>query len=314
MSILIIAEHNNQNLKPVIFNTITAALQMNQEINVLIAGYQCDTVFKQLQNISGIKKIFLADNKVYQYPIAETLTPLILSVLSEEEYIIAPASTFGKNLMPRIAGSLGVSQISDVTEIIAENIFLRPLYAGNVYAKIQSHDKIKCLTIRPSAFPPAQSHSSQTIAVEKVDFVSENSLSFFVTQTSESVKEVELASAEIVIGGGRGLGSKENFLRLKRIAQRLGAGMGATRAAVDMGLAPNELQIGQTGHIIAPKIYIAVGISGAIQHLSGMKDSGIIIAINSDANAPIFEIADFGLVGDIETILPEWEKNLNDEV
>jgi electron transfer flavoprotein alpha subunit len=307
MSVLVIAEHNNKTLRTSVLNTLTAARQLSDSISVLVAGFDCESVVEELKFVEGVDKILISNHRVYQHNLAETLTPLILNCLGESQYILAAATTFGKNILPRVAAALNASQVSEAVEIVDKNTYRRPVYAGNAIARVRAHDPVQVVTVRPTAFEPAKIVEKTAATCSQVNFVSDNILSLWLSENLQSAEKPELSSYSMVIAGGRGVGNKENFARLMRIAERLGAAFGASRAAVDSGMAPNDMQIGQTGQIVAPKIYIAVGISGAIQHLAGMKDSGIIVAINSDPEAPIFQVADYGLVGDIEQILPEWE-------
>ena len=309
MSVLIIAEHDNQQLKPSTLSTVTAASKLSTELTILVAGFACQTVAEQAAKLSGIRKVLLADASVYQHQLAENLGELIAGVAEKFSYIVAPASAFGKNLLPRVASLLNVAQISDVVEVVNQDTFVRPIYAGNAFATVQATDAIKVLTVRSTAFPPI-ALADTSAAVEILDVVIENSLSHWLSSEETVSERPELTAAKIVISGGRGLQSAENFAMLEKIADQLGAALGASRAAVDAGYAPNDWQVGQTGKIVAPDLYIAVGISGAIQHLAGMKDSKVIVAINKDPDAPIFQVADYGLVGDLFTVLPELEKTL----
>ncbi len=309
MSVLVVAEHHNQALRPATLNAITAALQIKSEVQVLVAGYQCQPVAEILRRVNGVKTVLVADHPSYQHLLAESLAPLILHCASSATHILAPATTFGKNVMPRVAAKLNVAQISDVIAVVDENTYRRPIYAGNALLTVKSLDPIKVMTIRATAFSPAAMANTQA-ALTSIDFVAENKQSQFVRQELHVSDRPELSSADLVISGGRGLQSKQNFERLMKIADRLGAAIGASRAAVDAGMAPNDFQVGQTGQVVAPKLYIAVGISGAIQHLAGMKDSKLIVAINKDAEAPIFQIADYGLIADINELLGQWEQVL----
>ncbi len=306
MSVIVVAEHNNESPRPSTLSTITAARQFNQNIRVLVAGFQCEAVAKNLSNIEGVNEVLYADHADYEHPLAERLTPLILQCWNSATHLLAPATTFGKNLMPRVAGKLGVAQVSDVTAILDERTYQRPIYAGNAIATVRSEDPIQVITVRTTAFPAAEI-AQHAAKITPVNFAAENQQSRFIRQELHGADRPELTSADIVISGGRGLQTKENFERLMKIAEHMGAAMGASRAAVDAGLAPNDFQVGQTGQVVAPKLYFAVGISGAIQHLAGMKDSKIIVAINKDPDAPIFQIADYGLVADINDVLPQWE-------
>lgn len=313
MEILVIAEHDNNALKLVNFHTLTAAMQLGNQIDIFIIGNQCDTVVKQAQQLPMIRNIIVADAEVYQYQLAENIAPLIAEVGPNYNYILTGATTFGKNILPRVAALLDVAMVSDVVKIISGDTFLRPIYAGNALATVKSTDAIKLLTIRSTGFPAINVTSEKSAAsgsIKKLTNTISNHYSQFENHQLTVTERPELTSARIIISGGRGLKSAENFKLLEKIADRLGAAVGASRAAVDAGFAPNDYQVGQTGKIVAPDLYIAVGISGAIQHLAGMKESKIIVAINSDPDAPIFEIADYGIVGDLFKILPEFQAEL----
>lgn len=311
MSILVIAEHDNQNIKPSTLSVLSAAKALSAPIDVLVAGEGCDAVVAALSQYGDIACILQADDPVYAHPLAETLAPLIVSLADSKTHILAPATTFGKNILPRVAALLDVGQVSDVIAIHDAKTFLRPMYAGNVIAKVVSSDPIQVLTIRPTAFAPCLPGPGN-VNVERVSTVIDNTVSHFMSREVSNSTRPDLSSAEIVVSGGRGLKNAETFARLTAIADRLGAAVGASRAAVDAGLAPNDQQVGQTGQVVAPKLYIAVGISGAIQHVAGMKDSQVIVAINKDPDAPIFQIADYGLVADLFDALPEIETVLQD--
>lgn len=287
--------------------TIQAANQLAPKVDLLLASPQSPHTVA----LEGVEKIWLAEHPRFEHILAEDLAPIIVSLAPAYTHIFAPATTFGKNLLPRVAALLNVAQISDLTKIEDESTFIRPIYAGNAFEKVQSQDKIKVATIRTTAFEPV-AQSTTPVLIEKLNLtiVPFDKVTFKSLQEPE-LSRPELTSARIIISGGRGLKSKENFKLLEKIADKLGAGIGATRAAVDAGYVPNDLQIGQTGKVVAPDLYIAVGISGAIQHLAGIKDSKIIVAINQDPEAPIFEVADYGLVGDLFSILPELEKGLS---
>ncbi len=306
MSVLVVAEHNNQSASAVTLSAITAASQLSDEIQVLVAGHQCTSVVDALATTKGVGEILVADNIVYQKALAERLAPLIINTAKSCSYFIAPATTFGKNLMPRVAAQLDVGQVSDVIEIIDSNTYRRPIYAGNAIATVKVLDPIQVLTIRTTAFAQA-TQEERKAKITPIDYVSDNQQTQFISEELHAADKPELATSKIVVSGGRGMKDKATFLRLSAIAERLGAAIGASRAAVDAGLAPNDFQVGQTGQMVAPQLYFAVGISGAIQHVAGMKDSKIIVAINKDPDAPIFQIADYGLVGDINVILPQWE-------
>lgn len=309
MSILVIAEHDNCQLRATTLTTLTAARQLKADITVLVAGYQCATVVESIKNFGFIKALWVADASCYEHHLAESMAALVSSIAKQFTHILAPSTTFGKDLLPRVAALLNVGQVSDVIAIVDNNTYKRPIYAGNAIATVQSDDAIQLITVRPSAFAMADVQAGE-VSVTVVDTIFENLLTCFVTAEKHGGDRPELASAEIVISGGRGIGDKTTFDRLIAIADRMGAAVGASRAAVDSGLAPNDYQVGQTGQIVSPKLYIAIGISGAIQHLAGMKDSSTVVAINKDPDAPIFEVADYGLVADLTEILPQWEAYL----
>lgn len=311
MKILILAEHDNQTIKPVTLNTVTAARQLNGDIDMMVVGANCNSVAEHAAKIDGVKQILVADNAIYEHQLAENTASLVAEVGKDYDYMMAGASTFGKNILPRAAALLDVSMLSDVSELISADTFVRPIYAGNVLATVQSDDKIKVMTIRGTAFPATQVNDAATAAVTTIDTIVENTLSKFESQELTKSERPELTTARVVISGGRGLKSADNFHLLEAIADKLGGAVGASRAAVDAGFAPNDYQVGQTGKVVAPDLYIAVGISGAIQHMAGMKDSKVIVAINNDPEAPIFQAADYGLVGDLFKILPELEAELD---
>lgn len=310
MRILIIAEHDNARLKLSTLHTLTAAKEIAEEIELLIVGENCQKVVDDAHTLPSIKKILVADHANYAHQLPENTAALIAEMGKNYNYILLGATTFGKNILPRVAALLDVAMISDVIKIITADTFARPIYAGNAIATVKSEDKIKVLGIRTTAFAAAKKVNQQAIAIEKITAVIENNLSRFEKQELTKSSRPELTDARVIISGGRGLKSAENFHLLEKIADRLGAAVGASRAAVDAGFAPNDYQVGQTGKVVAPDLYIAVGISGAIQHLAGMKDSKVIVAINNDPEAPIFQIADYGLVGDLFKILPELESEL----
>lgn len=311
MKILILAEHDNQTIRPVTLNTVTAAKQLNGDIDVLVVGANCNSVAEHAAKVDGVKQVLVADNAIYEHQLAENTASLVAEVGKDYDYIVAGASTFGKNILPRSAALLDVSMLSDVSALISADTFVRPIYAGNVLATVQSDDNIKVMTIRGTAFSAAQVHDGAAAAVTTIDTVIENTLSKFESQELTKSERPELTTARVVISGGRGLKSADNFHLLEAIADKLGGAVGASRAAVDAGFAPNDYQVGQTGKVVAPDLYIAVGISGAIQHMAGMKDSKVIVAINNDPEAPIFQAADYGLVGDLFKILPELEAELD---
>jgi len=310
MSILLIAEHNNSNLKVFTLNTITAASKIDKEINVLVAGSKCEAVAKEVSAIPQVKKVLYTDSPSYENFLPENLTPLIVKLSEPFSHIIAPANTFGKNFMPRVAALLDISQISDVIKINKPDEYLRPIYAGNAFSTIRSNDKKKCITIRPTSFDPAQT-SGGNATIEKIEAVSVPNISKFIKREETKSDRPELGTARIVISGGRGMQSGENFKLINSIADKLNAAVGASRAAVDAGYIGNDHQVGQTGKVVVPDLYIAVGISGAIQHLAGMKESKVIVAINKDGEAPIFSIADYGLEADLFEALPQFLEELN---
>ncbi len=309
MSILVIAEHDNSNLKGSTLNTITAASLLDGEISLLIAGSNMNSVVEEAQKIDGVSKILTCDSDSYSNSIAEDLSSLIIANSDGYTHILAPATTFGKNLMPRISAKLDSQQISDIISVESADTFKRPIYAGSCIATVKSNDAVKIITVRSTAFDSATLNNS---GIEVVDINDEGSsgISKFVGEELAQSDRPELTAANIVISGGRGMQSGDNFHLLDSIADKLGAAVGASRAAVDAGFVPNDYQVGQTGKIVAPDLYIAVGISGAIQHLAGMKDSKVIVAINKDEDAPIFQVADYGLVADLFNALPELDSAL----
>jgi len=310
MKILILAEHDQHHIKSATLHAVSAAQQLNGSIDLLIAGVACRAAAEHGARLEGINRILLADNPDYAHQLAENVAALIAELGRDYDYIFAGADTFGKNILPRAAALLDVSMLSDVSAIITPDTFVRPIYAGNVMVTVQTHEKIKVMTIRATAFP-AVKETSTTVTIQTIDKVLPNTLSRFESQALTQSVRPELTSARVIISGGRGLKSADNFHLLETIADKLGGAVGASRAAVDAGFAPNDYQVGQTGKVVAPDLYIAVGISGAIQHLAGMKDSKIIVAINSDPEAPIFQSADYGLVGDLFKILPELQAELD---
>jgi len=311
MGILVIAEHDNDKLSASVFPTITAARQLGEEITILVAGYHCSAVAEAAGRIEGVSQVQAADAVHYAEALAEELTALVIQQVSTQiNYILAPATTFGKNLMPRVAALLDVAQISDIIKIITPDTFVRPIYAGNVLTTVQSQDRIKVITVRTTAFDPV-STTGGTAAIEQIVAAPLFGRSRFIDRESSKSDRPELTTARVVISGGRGFGNAENFKLLETVADKLGAAIGASRAAVDAGFVSNDYQVGQTGKVVAPELYIAVGISGAIQHLAGMKDSKVIVAINKDADAPIFEIADYGLVADLFVALPDFARALD---
>ncbi len=310
MSILVLIEHDNEVVKSSTLNTVSAALQLGGEVHGLVIGTNCDAVANDAAAIKGVSKVVKVDSGEYQYGLVENVAPVVQSVADSYSHVLAPASTFGKNLMPRVAALLNVQQISDISEIVSEDTFIRPIYAGNALAKVRSSDTVKLITVRTTAFDPVE-HEGGTGTVEELSFQSDAGLSSFVKHDLTRSERPELTTARIVISGGRGMQSGENFSMLEHIADLLGGAVGASRAAVDAGYVPNDYQVGQTGKVVAPDLYIAVGISGAIQHLAGMKDSKVIVAINKDEEAPIFQVADYGWVTDLFTAIPELEQALS---
>jgi len=308
MSILVIAEHDNASLKGATLSTITAAQAIGGDIEVLVAGAGCQAVADEAAKVTGVSKVLLADNAAYEHQLPEAVAPLIAELGKNYSHVLAPATTTGKNVMPRAAALLDVAQISDITQVESADTFVRPIYAGNAMATVQSEDAVKVITVRTTAFDEAGAEGSA--AIEACDFVAEQSIASFVSEQLSKSERPELISASIVISGGRGMQNGENFALLEKVADKLGAAIGASRAAVDAGFVPNDMQVGQTGKIVAPDLYVAVGISGAIQHLAGMKDSKGIVAINKDEEAPIFQVADYGLVADLFKVMPELEAAL----
>jgi len=310
MSILVLSEHSNNELKSSTLNTITAASQIGADIHVLVAGHKSDKVVEILSKIKKVKKILHLDDPKYENPIAENIAPVIINIAEKYSHILAPASTFGKNIMPRVAAILDISQISDIINIESDDIFVRPIYAGNAFATVQSLDAKKIITIRPTSFEPALIEDA-SVEIEKISISTEQTLVEFIRREESKSDRPELGTARIVVSGGRGLQSSENFSMINEIADKLNAAVGASRAAVDAGYVSNDYQVGQTGKVVVPDLYIAVGISGAIQHLAGMKESKIIVAINKDEEAPIFNIADYGLCADLFDALPQLSAELD---
>ncbi len=309
MSVLVIAEHDNTALKPATLNTVTAAKALGQELVILVAGSQCGAAAQAAAAIPGVSKVLVADNEAYAHQLPESMGALIADIGNSYSHILAAATTTGKNLMPRVAALLDVAQVSDIVEVKSEDTFVRPIYAGNALATVQSSDAVKVITVRATAFEESEA-TGNSAAVEALDVVKAQELSSFVGEQLSQSERPELTAANVVISGGRGMQNGENFALLEKVADKLGAAIGASRAAVDAGYVPNDMQVGQTGKIVAPDLYIAVGISGAIQHLAGMKDSKVIVAINKDEEAPIFQVADYGLVDDLFKVLPELAEKL----
>ncbi len=311
MAILVIAEHDNSQIKSGTLNTVTAAQKLGSDVHLLVAGAGCAAAADAAKQIAGVSKVLLADAAALAHPLAENLTPLVVDLAKQYSHVLAPATTFGKNLLPRVAALLDVAQISEITAVESADTFVRPVYAGNVMATVQSTDAIKVITVRTTAFEPAAT-AGGSAAVDAISGAADAGLSRFVSQELTVSDRPELAAAKIVVSGGRALGSAEQFKAvIEPLADKIGAAVGASRAAVDAGYAPNDYQVGQTGKVVAPQLYVAVGISGAIQHLAGMKDSKVIVAINKDEEAPIFQVADYGIVGDLFTVLPELMSELS---
>jgi electron transfer flavoprotein alpha subunit len=309
MALLVVAEHDNKSLKGSTLNTVAAAAAIGGEIHVLVAGSNAKPAAEAAAKIAGIAKVLLAEDAVYEHPLAEDLAALVVKLAPGYSHVLAPASSFGKNVMPRVAALLDVAQISDISGVVSPDTFVRPIYAGNALVTVQSKDKIKVITVRGTAFPAAAAEGGSA-PVETVPSAGSAGLSRFVGAELSKSERPELTSARVIVSGGRGMQSGDNFKLLESLADKLGAAVGASRAAVDAGFVPNDYQVGQTGKIVAPELYIAVGISGAIQHLAGMKDSKVIVAINKDEEAPIFQIADYGIVGDLFKIVPELDAEL----
>jgi len=308
MKNLIIVEHDNHQLHADTLKVVSAATQTSQDNTLLVMGSQCDAVAQQASQIDGISQVICIDDPAFVHQFSESLAPTIANIAKEYQGVWCCSSSKGKDLAPRVAAKCGVGQISDIVQVIDENTFIRPVYAGNAFAKVTSHDDIRVVTVRASAFEVVECNNQVDIIHQQVT-PHTHSVELISMDKTESARP-ELTAAEVVISGGRGVGSKENFALIEQLADKLGAAIGASRAAVDAGFVANDLQVGQTGKIVAPKLYIAVGISGAIQHLAGMKESKVIVAINKDPDSPIFEVADYGLVGDLFEILPQLIEQL----
>ena len=309
MTALVVAEHNNEELKPVTLNTVTAALELDQDTHILIAGNGCSAVAEEAAKISGAAKVLLVESDAYENFLAENIASLVSNISGDYDFILAPTTTNGKNVMPRVAALQDVSQISDISAIESSDTFQRPIYAGNCIATVKSNDAKKIITVRTTGFDAADatSGSAEILTLEEIN---DAGISKFVKEEIAESDRPELTAADVIISGGRGMQNGDNFSILEGIADKLGAAIGASRAAVDSGFVPNDYQVGQTGKIVAPDLYIAVGISGAIQHLAGMKDSKVIVAINKDEDAPIFQVADYGLVADLFEAMPELESKI----
>lgn len=309
MTILVIAEHDQQTIKSATLNTVAAAVKIGGEVHLLVAGSACSGAAAQAATLQGVAKVLVADAVQYETQTAENLAALVLANASAYTHILAPATTFGKNLMPRVAALLDVAQISEITAVESADTFVRPIYAGNAMATVQSQDPVKVITVRTTAFDPVATGAAAP--VESLAVAADTGLTVLQGRELTKSERPELGAAKIIVSGGRGLGSGENYHRLlEPLADKLGAALGASRAAVDAGFVPNDYQVGQTGKVVAPQLYVAVGISGAIQHLAGMKDSKVIVAINKDPDAPIFQVADYGLVADLFETIPQLESAL----
>ena len=310
MSVLLIAEHDNSNLKVLTLNAINAAFKIDSDIHVLVSGNKCESVSKEVAAVPLVKKVLQSESANYENYLAENLTPLIVKLAEKYTHIIASANTFGKNFMPRVAALLDTSQVSDIIKINSPDTFIRPIYAGNAFATVKTNDKKKCITIRPTSFDSAPTSGGEA-QIEKIEAADTPNISKFIKKEETKSERPELGTARVVISGGRGMQSGDNFKLINAIADKLNAAVGASRAAVDAGYISNDHQVGQTGKVVVPDLYIAVGISGAIQHLAGMKESKVIVAINKDGEAPIFSIADYGLEADLFEALPEFLEELN---
>jgi electron transfer flavoprotein alpha subunit len=309
MASLVVAEHDNSALKGSTLNAVAAAKALGGEVHLLVAGHNCRPAAEAAAKVEGVAKVLLAEDPAYEHPLAEDIADLVVKLAPQYGHVLAGADSFGKNLMPRVAAQLDVAQISDISGIAGPDTFVRPIYAGNALATVQSKDGIKVITVRGTAFPAAPAEGGSA-AIETVPAAASAGASRFVGAELSKSERPELTSARVIISGGRGMQSGDNFKLLEAVADKLNAAVGASRAAVDAGFVPNDYQVGQTGKIVAPELYIAVGISGAIQHLAGMKDSKVIVAINKDEEAPIFQVADYGIVGDLFKIVPELADEL----
>ena len=310
MALLVIAEHANSELKAATLNVVTAAKEIGGDIHILVAGSNAKPAAEAAAKIAGVAKVLLADAPIYEHRLAEDLAALVVKLAPGYSHVLAPATTSGKNFLPRVAALLDVAQISDISAVVSPDTFVRPIYAGNALATVQSKDATKIITVRGTGFAAADA-TGGSAAVETIEAAPSAGLSSFVSQELSKSERPELTSARVIISGGRGMQNGENFKLLEEVADKLGAAVGASRAAVDAGFVPNDYQVGQTGKIVAPELYVAVGISGAIQHLAGMKDSKVIVAINKDEEAPIFQIADYGVVGDLFKLVPELSAELD---
>lgn len=312
MNTLVVADHDNSVLKPVTRCTLAAARELGGDVDLLIAGHDCRSVGEQASNIGGVRQVLLAQSESYEHALAENLAPLVIELSNDYDYVLTAHTTTGKNFLPRVAAALDVQMISDIIAVDSSDTFKRPIYAGNAIATVKSLDDKKVISVRGTGFDPVE-ESGGSAAIQEISSVHDAAMSSHVRDELAKSERPELTSAGIVISGGRGMGSGESFAILEEVADLLGAAVGASRAAVDAGYVPNDMQVGQTGKIVAPELYIAVGISGAIQHLAGMKDSKVIVAINKDPDAPIFQIADYGLVADLFQAVPEFSESLKAE-
>ena len=310
MPVLLISEHNNKELKPFTLNAITAASKINEDVHVLVLGHNSDSVAKSVSEVPNVKKVIHINDTIYENYLAENYTSAIINLSKDYSHVMCSANTFGKNLMPRVAALLDVSQVSDITKVISSDTFLRPIYAGNAFATVKSSDRIKCITVRPTSFDPAPT-TGGSAEIQTGEVGDSTNLSKFIKKEEIKSDRPELGTARVVISGGRGMQSGENFKLITAVADKLNAAIGASRAAVDAGYITNDHQVGQTGKVVVPDLYIAVGISGAIQHLAGMKESKVIVAINKDGEAPIFSVADYGLEADLFDALPKFLEELN---
>ena len=309
MAVLVVADHDNSAIVPIVLNTVTAAMGLSDDVHVLVAGDGADAAAGAASKIAGVTRVLSANGAAYGHQLAEALAPLIVGLAGDYSHILFPSNTTGKNVAPRVAALLDVAQISDIVEIVSDDTFVRPIYAGNAMATVQSSDSVKVITVRGTAFAAAEAEGGSA-GIDNVDAAEDPGLSTFVGQELTKSERPELTAARVIVSGGRGMQSGENFAIIEKVADRLGAAVGASRAAVDAGYKPNDYQVGQTGKVVAPELYIAIGISGAIQHLAGMKDSKVIVAINKDEEAPIFSVADYGIVGDLFKLVPELDAEL----
>ncbi len=309
MSNLIVVEHDNNEVAAATLHAITAAQQIGGDIDLLVAGENCGAAAEAAAKIAGVSTVKVADNAMFGHHLAENLASLIVDIAGDYSHVLVSATTFGKNIMPRAAALLDTAQISEIVEVVSADTFIRPIYAGNALATVQSSDSIKMITVRTIKFEPAAAEGGSA-SVEAITGGADSGLSSWVSAAGSNTDQVDLTSAKIVVSGGRGMQNGDNFAMLHSVADKLGAAVGASRAAVDSGFVPNDFQVGQTGKVIAPDLYIAVGISGAIQHLAGMKESKVIVAINNDSEAPIFQVADYGLVADLFDAVPEFDAAL----